>query len=193
MRAGRFTKAMTSTAGFTLFELMIVILVIGILAAIGVPSYQYVTNSNRIASEVNALLGDMQYARSEAIKEGNWITVCVSTDGRTCANDDNNWNDGWIVFADSNDNHSVDSGEPVLRVQAGFTPDTFVSDHDFTWATFNREGFGATGTTNVVTITLHAPNNVSDWTRCLSITPVGMLSVQSAGGIAPGSTSSTCS
>ncbi|HVC02744.1 MAG TPA: GspH/FimT family pseudopilin [Steroidobacteraceae bacterium] len=184
---------MTSTAGFTLFELMIVMLIVGILAAIGVPSYQYVTASNRIASEVNGLLGDMQYARAEAIKEGLPVTVCVSTDGATCAAGNTNWNNGWIVFADSNGNHSVDSGEPVLRQQAAFTPDTFVANDNFSWATFNREGFAATGTTSVVTVTLHAPNNVADWTRCLTITPVGMLSVQRAGAIAPGSTVSTCS
>ena len=183
---------MKTTDGFTLLELMIVILIIGIMAAIGVPSYQYVTNSNRVASEVNSLLGDMQYARTEAIKEGLPVTVCVSTDGARCAAGDTSWSDGWIVYADSNGNHAVDTGEAVLRQQSGFSPDTFVADNNFTWATFNRQGFAATGTTNVVTVTLHAPNNVSDWTRCLTVTPVGMLSVQRAGQLAAGGTTSNC-
>ena len=188
---------MKATSGFTLFELMIVMLIVGVLAAIGVPSFKYVTSSNRVATEVNSLLGDMQYARAEAVKEGEPVTVCVSTDGTSCATNDLDWNHGWIVFGDSNPtnpgNHVVDSGEPILRVQSAFPQDTFVADNNFSWATFNREGFASTGTTNNVTITLHAPNNESQWTRCLTVTLVGMLSVQRAGGIAPGSTVSTCS
>ena len=65
-------------AGFTLVELVTVMTIVAVLMALGVPSYQYVTNANRISSEVNGLLGDMQYARSEAIKEGQTVTICSS-------------------------------------------------------------------------------------------------------------------
>src|SRR5690348_14373151 len=73
-----------SISGFTLIELMFAIVIIAVLMAIADPSYRYITNSNRMAAEVNGLLGDMQYARSEAIKRGQNVTVCESSDGSSC-------------------------------------------------------------------------------------------------------------
>ncbi|MFK9866802.1 Tfp pilus assembly protein FimT/FimU, partial [Escherichia coli] len=64
---------MNRQAGFTLTEVMIVTTIVAILFGIGLPSYKYVTTSNRVASEVNALLGDMQFARSEAVREGQTV------------------------------------------------------------------------------------------------------------------------
>src|ERR1039457_2312011 len=92
-----------ASAGFTLIELLTLITIVAILMALAVPSYQYVTNSNRISGEVNGLLGDMQYARSEAIKEGQTVTVCSSTNptaaAPTCAGNAA-WQNGWIGCSD---------------------------------------------------------------------------------------------
>jgi len=65
--------------GFTLAELMVTLTIMGILFAIGVPSYRNVTKSNRLSAEINGLLGDLQSARSEAIREGQQVSVCVPT------------------------------------------------------------------------------------------------------------------
>src|SRR5208283_6012427 len=73
-------------AGFTMVEMLMTMAIAIIVLTIGVPSFRYVTNSNRIASELNGLLGDLQFARAEAIKEGTNVTVCVSSDGANCAN-----------------------------------------------------------------------------------------------------------
>jgi type IV fimbrial biogenesis protein FimT len=162
-------------SGMTMTELMIVILIVAILTGIGVPSFLSVTNSNRISGEVNGLLGDLQYARSEAIKEGLPVTVCTSTDSLTCAAS-TNWKTGWIVFSDVNGSQTVDPGDAILRTQPALTgTDTFAADNNLRWVTFNREGFGNTGTANVATVTLRAatPNIVT--TRCVTVTPVGML------------------
>jgi len=55
--------------GLSMIELISVVSIVGILLVIGVPSYRYVITSNRVSAEVNGLLMDMQFARSEAIKE----------------------------------------------------------------------------------------------------------------------------
>jgi type IV fimbrial biogenesis protein FimT len=168
------------SAGFTLVELLTVITVIAIMFALGLPSYRYVTNANRISGEVNALLGDMQYARSEAIKEGQTVTVCSSSNATTCSNT-TSWRDGWIVFSDPNGNGAVDFGEPILRVQPAFPPgDTFNANQGAKWVLFNREGF-ALGLNNTVTITLHALLPDTGSTRCLAITLVGQLTTEVSG------------
>ena len=160
-------------SGVTIVELMITVALVAILMAIGVPSYKYVTNANRLAAEVNGLLGDMQFARGEAIKEGRPVVICSSTDGATCANS-TSWKNGWIVFSDVNANGSADAGETVRRVQNAFnSTDTFDADNNISAVSFNREGF-APGA-NAVTITLHDSTRDSKWTRCLKINTVGML------------------
>jgi type IV fimbrial biogenesis protein FimT len=151
--------------------------IVAVLMAIAIPSYRYVTNANRIAAEVNGLLGDMQYARGEAIKEGQTVTVCVSSDGATC-NGATTWQNGWIVFSDLNGDQTVDVGDTVLRVQSTFTStDTFVANN-VAAVTFNREGFAAGLGPNGSLITLHALTPSSASTRCLSLTTVGLMTVQ---------------
>ena len=160
--------------------------IVGILMAVAVPSYRFVTNGNRIAAEVNGLLGDMQFARAEALKEGQTVTVCVSSNGTSCAGTGvSTWQNGWIVFSDVNANAQVNtgSGDVIYRVQAPFTgTDTFVANPATGYVSFNREGFT---TSNVATaglqISLHAVTASSASTRCLNITYVGLMTVQTYG------------
>jgi type IV fimbrial biogenesis protein FimT len=163
-------------------EVLISVTIVAILLTIGIPSFRYVTNSNRIAAEINGLLGDMQYARAEAIKEGQPVTVCVSTTGTSCANT-NTWQKGWIVFSDVNGNAAVDVGDVVLRVQTGFSStDTFVATNNVGAVTFNREGY-ANGIANGTLIALHDKTNTSNWTRCLSLNLSGMMLSQTYNGV----------
>jgi type IV fimbrial biogenesis protein FimT len=166
-------------AGFTLTELMVVIAIVAILLSIGVPSYKYISNSYRISAEVNGLLGDAEFARSEAIKEGQQIVLCTSTTLTTCAGVDT-WQVGWIVCVDLNNNGTCDAGEPVLRTQQTWVnTDTFVSNalgNPASTVVFNREGF-AVGFPAQVIMTLHDATANPAWTRCLEIQTVGLMTV----------------
>ena len=102
-------------AGFSLYDLMVTSVVAGVmgLGTIGVTG---LVQDTRMTTAVNQLLGDLSLARSESIKRQTVVTLCKSSDGATCA-DDARWHDGWIVFADENNNHDVDADEAVIRVQ----------------------------------------------------------------------------
>lgn len=169
-------------AGFTLTELLVVSAIVAILLAVGVPSYRYITNSYRLSAEVNSLLGDLQYARSEAIKEGQTVVVCVSVNASTCSGN-NDWARGWLIFVDLNKNGQVQAGDTVLRVQAAFSgtnPDTFTPSNNVSAVSFNREGF-ATTAAGFVTTTFTLVDGTSGnaaWTRCLILNQVGMVTTQ---------------
>jgi type IV fimbrial biogenesis protein FimT len=145
-----------------------------------------VTVSNRISSEINALLGDMQFARSQALKQGLSVTVCTSTNTNTpnpTCSGSNVWNTGWIVFLDSNGSGQVDPGEQVVRVQPSFNGnDSMISSvASYTATTYNRMGYAITtaGTTNI--IALHDATNTQAYTRCLAITASGSVTTEKSG------------
>jgi type IV fimbrial biogenesis protein FimT len=195
-------------AGLNLMEMLIVMLIIAILAGIGVPSFRYVTASNRISSEVNALLGDMRYARTEAIKEGSWVTVCASADQATCSAS-GNWNTGWIVFSDTLDIQTAPANlNSLLRVETPFIGgDTFTAADTTSTpvvaVTFNREGFATsyntlgsgttpgTAATPPTLMTLNANPKNSNWTRCLAINNIGMVTTETPSASVAGFTACT--
>lgn len=55
-----------------------VITLMGVFAAIAVPSFNHLTRSNRALAAANDIYSVLQYARSEALSRGRGVTVSVS-------------------------------------------------------------------------------------------------------------------
>jgi len=169
--------------GVTLLEMVSVMGIVAILMAIAVPSYKYVSASNRIAGEINGLLGDMQYARAEAIREGQFVSVCAIASGTTCvtASAAPSWSGGWMVFTDADGSGTYNGTDARIRQQSAFTgTDTLVANNALSVITFNREGFAVNMTSGTL-LTLHATPAVTASTRCLSVEMIGLLTTQRVG------------
>jgi len=108
------------SSGFTLMELMVTVAIAGILLGVAIPSFTSIIASNRLTSYANELVTALNFARSEAVKQGIRITLCKSTNGSSCTTSNTvNWFQGWIIFTDQNNNAAYDSAtETLLRVQA---------------------------------------------------------------------------
>ena len=95
---------MKKNTGFTLLELMVAVLIIGILFSVAAPSFRAFIQGGQLISATNELLAAFHVARSEAIKLNSRVTICQSTDGKTCDSTTGDWTTGWIVFVDADGN-----------------------------------------------------------------------------------------
>jgi len=109
---------MRTTNGFTLIELLVVVAIGAILLAVGVPSFTYMIDRNRVAGEVNEMLADLALTRSEALARRSRVILCRSSDGSTCSAASADWNTGWIVFVDDTTTGTAYQRDPGLVVES---------------------------------------------------------------------------
>ena len=104
--------------GFTAIELMVVVSIIAVLAALAGPSLALMIESWRVRDATESLRSTLLFARSEAIKRGGQIAIQKlpnNTNGCTSATGNRDWDCGWIVCHDINNSGTCTSTEPVLQ------------------------------------------------------------------------------
>ena len=104
--------------GFSAIELMVVVSIISILAALAAPSFTPLIENWRVREASEQLQSTLYYARSEAIKRGGQVVIQKipnNPNGCTSATDNSDWDCGWIVCQDTNGNGACNATEPVLQ------------------------------------------------------------------------------
>lgn len=68
-------------SGFTLVEMMVLIGIFGLLAAISLPAFRGYTRANQLDSEADMLVSEMHLVRSTAIMQGRFVQFQATESG----------------------------------------------------------------------------------------------------------------
>ena len=135
------------SSGFTLIEMMVVIMIVGILASLAAPSFTNAFDRYRVSSAVDEFNTTLQFARVEAIRSGRQVVI-----RRNVGCPVGNWGCGWTVFQDLNANLTQDGdvvtgNEPTIRT-IDVQPNVSITSNTPTPDTIAINNFGQTPNAN---------------------------------------------
>ena len=141
--------------GFTVIELMIAIMILGVLVTIAAPSFAEILKQNRLAAQTNSIIASLNYARGETINQGTDVFITPNTAGT-------NWSGGWAV-------RSGTAGGPILRTFDGFQNATLTASS----ATINYQADGSITGGAAVTLTV-TPSNCDTGDNDLRVVTIAL-------------------
>jgi len=161
---------MRTVKGFTLVELMVTIAVLGIIAAIAVPSLATMVESSRASSQVNLYRDMLTLARAEAINRGAVVRVVQLADG------------SWVVGTGAALNSCAAAGAircfPAPNQGATLTTASIPAGG----IAFTSQGYvrGLELTAAAPTLTIKFTDQCS-YNRVISVSPIGRIRSEKGG------------
>jgi type IV fimbrial biogenesis protein FimT len=145
-------------SGFTLIELMIVLIIVAILAALAGPSFRDFIISQRIKTTSFDLFADLNYARSEAVRTNSEVII---------ARAGSSWTGGWsVTWVDPSNTNRTLRSHPALD-------GTITITGNLSQVKFERNGRPVAGTA-AATFTLDdAAGKWSIKARCITLDTSG--------------------
>jgi len=146
-----------SFRGVTVLELLVVLVIAALLSGMAIPSFVEMVNRNRLTTITNEFVAALSFARSEAIKRGQFVVVRKTG---------SYWDSGWQVFVDSD--RSIASRKNV-----------FNSDSDLELRIYPaiQDGYSLRGNHNFVNFVAYradgSSNNIGSFVICNNENIVG--------------------
>jgi len=137
--------------GFTLYELLITFLVVGVILTLGIPNMKAFTQNSRMTATANDLLSAFQAARSESARAKTNIGICASADPFGAPACDGTWDQGYIIYVENSDPPDLIVGnaanESVLRAHGPIAEGVqFNVENGATYFMYASTGLGRTVT-----------------------------------------------
>lgn len=97
---------------------MVTVSIVALLAALAGPAFTLLIETWRVRSAQEALHSTLRFAQSEAIKRGGQIAIQKipnNTNGCTTASGNRDWDCGWFICQDADNNGTCNASEPILQ------------------------------------------------------------------------------
>ena len=167
--------------GFTLLELLITIAITAIVVALAAPSFTDVLDDNILLTQTNQFATAINVARSESVKRNSRVVICKRAGTQCSTNTTTNWEDGWIIFADADDDDTVDSGEEISMLDPLRTGYTLRANNANTnWLAFSANGQASSNTDSTfagIDFNLCSPDQDTSTARLISMNAVGRTQI----------------
>ena len=162
--------------GFTLLELLITMTLISLVMAIGIPSMRDFIKNDRLVTQINTLVGQLAYARSEAVTRHVPVVICASDNLTSCSS--TNWAEGWILFVDADSSSDFSAGDEMLRQKQPLSGGTTLTSSAGSVVIYDSRGF--------------APNSGGSFSLCddRGVTHLKSISISNTGRVRKGGSSS---
>lgn len=150
---------MSPNRGFTLIEMLVVVLIAAVLATIALPSFSELMATQRLKTASYDLQSSLWLARGEAVKSKSSVEVKKTLSSGT-------WSEGWQVVSNGTTLRDIPALNRVQVVPQGTSVNS---------VSVNRAGRLSTGGQ---TWLLSVPDYPAIAGRCVSISLSGMVSVK---------------
>lgn len=151
-------RILADVSGFSIGELMTVVSLIGIVTAVGIPSFLSFQPSMRLNGAAREVLSRLNWARANAVQNNNTSVVTFLNDH------------SFQIFNDANGNGSADANETVtINLQTNYSDVTFAVTGSSSTPTFNGRGTANSDTT----VTVSNPSG----SKTVVVSPTGNVKI----------------
>ncbi|MEH6625105.1 MAG: GspH/FimT family pseudopilin [Motiliproteus sp.] len=161
----------TVNRGFTLIELMIVLVIAGVLLLVATPNFDSVIVGSKIDKARYSMASSLAYARTEAVQRADTVFLCRGSSGACGTNDslgDITWSTGWHVRDSTGILRTVDSDNDGV--------DVIYACGDF--ISFNADGEKTSTTTLECGFTFSKSGPDTSFDKSLLINAVGRVRME---------------